>query len=628
MQVNQNKPAKDLQQGGGAMEDAPAKSIFCRLATGLRTALRLMTVEPVVFIDGACYWSMTVFMEVVQMEKICASNLGFSHEVCSNLSAHTEESLQVQKQFSIFAFYNSIFFSVFPLIFVLFMGAWSDKYGRKIPLLITLGCHVLWSGGYLLNTWQTAWPVEIIYFVTFLGSVGGGPQGLLSSAIAYISDVTSVKSRTGRVSNTVSSWYLGGPLGMLVGAVAIQNVGVELALALVFTAYVSIFTYVFFFIKESHGPFAQVKGVEESPIKKEDVTRLRMLSDLFNWRRVLESFKTALRKREGSARVILIALIISNMVRRAARGFYMYSFVGRALHWDATDFSYWSSYRSLVSAVGSLILVPLLTRLISVSDPMLIVIGSLSIIGEYCCYGLIGGIATGFYIWLGPPAGLISNASIIAQKSMATKLVSSSEKGRVSAVMAATQSLMPMVGYAMYAPIYHQTVENFPAAQFFFGAGLATLIMITFLAIQLANVTYESELTDVEKKMPKDGPAEDNTIQMKEKPASGTAEKKEPTIDDKKLTNTSLADQPVLNKTSAGITYISRNFCHQNGLTGSLGRQSLKEGERRQERGVRVNGYPMWQAYENSAMDEEIQRLESVPVSSRDRATSDREKTI
>lgn len=63
------------------MEDAPAKSIFCRLATGLRTALRLMTVEPVVFIDGACYWSMTVFMEVVQMEKICASNLGFSHEV-------------------------------------------------------------------------------------------------------------------------------------------------------------------------------------------------------------------------------------------------------------------------------------------------------------------------------------------------------------------------------------------------------------------------------------------------------------------------------------------------------------------------------------------------------------------
>ncbi|XP_042883336.1 proton-coupled folate transporter-like [Penaeus japonicus] len=631
MQVNQNTPSRDLQQSDGAKEDPPAKNMFGRLAAVFRTALRLMTVEPVVFIDGACYWSMTVFMEVVQMEKICSTNLGFSHEVCSNISAHTEENLQVQKQFSIFAFYNSIFFSVFPLIFVLFMGAWSDKYGRKIPLLITLGCHVLWSGGYLLNTWQTSWPVEIIYFVTFLGSIGGGPQGLLSSAIAYISDVTTVKTRTGRVSNTVSSWYLGGPLGMLVGAVAIQNVGVELALALVFSAYVSIFAYVFFFIKESHGPFAQMEGVEESPIKKEEVTKLRMVSDLFNWRRVLESFKTALRKREGSARIILITLIISNMVRRAARGFYMYSFVRRALHWDATDFSYWSSYRSFVSAVGSLILVPLLTRLISVSDPMLIVIGSLSIIGEYCCYGLIGGMATGFYIWLGPPAGLISNASIIAQKSMATKLVSSTEKGRVSAVMAATQSLMPMVGYAMYAPIYHQTVQNFPAAQFFFGAGLATLIMITFLAIQLANVNYEMQLADVEKKMPKDASANDNTIQMKHKPSSGASDKKDSNSqnDNKKQTSGSFDDQPVLNKTNAGITYIGRNFYHQNGHTGSLGRQSLKEGEReREERAVRVNGYPMWQAYENSATDEEIRQLETVPVPGRDRTASDREKTI
>lgn len=63
------------------MEDASTKGIFYRLTTGLGTALRLMTLEPVVFIDGACYWSMTVFMEVVQMEKICASNFGFSKEV-------------------------------------------------------------------------------------------------------------------------------------------------------------------------------------------------------------------------------------------------------------------------------------------------------------------------------------------------------------------------------------------------------------------------------------------------------------------------------------------------------------------------------------------------------------------
>lgn len=139
------------------------------------------------------------------------------------------------------------------------------------------------------------------------------------------------------------------------------------------------------------------------------------------------------------------------------------------------------------------------------------------------------------------------------------------------------------------------------------------------------------QLADVEKKMPKDASANDNTIQMKHKPSSGASDKKDSNSqnDNKKQTSGSFDDQPVLNKTNAGITYIGRNFYHQNGHTGSLGRQSLKEGEReRQERAVRVNGYPMWQAYENSATDEEIRQLETVPVPDRDRTASDREKTI
>ena len=48
---------------------------------------------------------------------------------------------------------------------------------------------------------------------------------------------------------------------------------------------------------------------------------------------------------------------------------------------------------------------------------------------RYICYGLSGSAASAFLVWLGPAASLISNASIIAQKSMATKLVQPSEKG-------------------------------------------------------------------------------------------------------------------------------------------------------------------------------------------------------
>lgn len=197
---------------------------------------------------------------------------------------------------------------------------------KQIPLLMTLIGHVMYAGGYLLSNWQTSWPVEVIYFVTVLEALGGGNVGLLSTVTSYISDICPEKTRTSRVSTANSLWYLGGPVGTLVGALVIKYGGYNLALLLVLLAYLSAVLYVVFVIKESHGPFAktalQAHGSakqEPSPDSKE-VSKLRMASDFFNWRRVVESFKTAFRQREGNARKFIMAIILSNMLRRVARG--------------------------------------------------------------------------------------------------------------------------------------------------------------------------------------------------------------------------------------------------------------------------------------------------------------------
>ncbi|XP_037795172.1 solute carrier family 46 member 3-like [Penaeus monodon] len=449
-------------------------------------ALKAVSVEPVMLVDGACNQAMLLFIENVQMNKICSHNLGFPDQVCNNLSAHGERNVLVQREFSVFTFYNSIIMSVIPLIFVLFMGAWSDKYGRKIPLLITLTAHVMYAGGYLLSNWQTSWPVEVIYFVTVLEALGGGNVGLLCITISYISDICPEKTRTSRVSTANSLWYLGGPVGTLAGALVIEYSGYNLALLLVLLAYLSAVLYVVFVIKESHGPFARTdlqahkSTKQESNPDSKDVSKLRMAFDFFNWRRVVESFKTALRRREGNTRIVLLAIVFSNMIRRAARGFFMYMFVRRALSWEATNYGYWATYRNLLAATGSLLLVPVLTKSLATTDVLLIILGSASLIGEYICYGLVNGVPQTFLMWLGPPAGIISNASVIAFRSMSTKLVSKEEKGRISAVMAAMNGLMPMVAYAAYTPIYYVTVETFPAAQFFFGASLNFCVVVMF----------------------------------------------------------------------------------------------------------------------------------------------------
>lgn len=485
---------------------------MAQLVAFLSSAIREMTVEPIMLMDGACKEAMLIYSENVQMNKICTVKLGYSAEVCKNLSDYEEHNVAVQRELTVFTFYNSIIMSVLPLIYVLFMGAWSDKYGRKIPIMISLVCRLLHGAGYLLVNWQTSWPVEVLYPVTFLEAIGGGNSGILSSTISYISDITREKDRTSRVSTVNSLWFLGGPMGTLVAAVLIRNGDYNLPLGLVTLSYIAAAIYVVMFISESHGPKAkkelQAKGSlqPQDSITKKKVELRTMIKDFFDWHRVLESFKTAFKKRDGNVRAVLMTVLVSNMVRRVARGFFMYQFVRQMLQWDASEYGYWITYRNLLAALGSLFLVPLLTRTLSFTDTSLVVLGTASLILEYLFYGLTGGVSMAFLMWLGPPAGLVSNTCVIALKAMATKLVKSQEKGRITAVIAALNGLMPMVGYAAYSPIYYHTVDTFPAAQFFFGASLNLVIMVTFIAMGLAQVSDSYDAEDLEKGKAARGP--------------------------------------------------------------------------------------------------------------------------
>ena len=57
---------------------------MAQIITILATALRTMTVEPVMLMDGACKEAMLIYTENVQMNKICSVKLGYSEEVSSD----------------------------------------------------------------------------------------------------------------------------------------------------------------------------------------------------------------------------------------------------------------------------------------------------------------------------------------------------------------------------------------------------------------------------------------------------------------------------------------------------------------------------------------------------------------
>lgn len=311
----------------------------------LVSAAKSVTVEPLMLLDGLAFSNMHVYIENLQMDRVCRVTCGFTEEVCGDLKAQHDASVEVQKSYSVFALYNGIIAAALPLFFILFMGAWSDKYGRKVPLVAVQVGHVLHAAGYLLAALVPSWPAEILLLVTLLDTLGGGAVSFLTVANSYIGDVSPEESRTSRVGLANSIWFLGGPFGTLMGRY-IYGAGGYLALfttSLVLSVMAVI--YVAVFLPESHGPFkkkptkqteeqkaslelrdsvAAVYGIEgrSDAAKRQAEARPSvgtMVKAFFDPRRIMDSFRSTLRRREGNTRALILTLIFTSLLRRMTR---------------------------------------------------------------------------------------------------------------------------------------------------------------------------------------------------------------------------------------------------------------------------------------------------------------------
>lgn len=293
-------------------------------------------------LDGVAFSSMHVYMENLQMERVCRVSAGLGAQVCGALKEHPQASVEVQRRFSVFAFYNGVIAAALPLFFILFMGAWSDKYGRKVPLAAVQLGHCLHAAGYLLVALAPSWPPEVLLLVTLLDTLGGGAVSFLTTANAYVGDVSSEEARTSRVGLANSLWFLGGPIGTLMGTY-IYSYGGYLSLfaaSLALSALAA--TYVIAFLPESHGPFVRRPAAQSPPQKKLEATEseadgrqarpaaaadaaearataAQMARDFFSPRRIVDSFRSTLRRREGNTRALILVLIFTSLLRRVTR---------------------------------------------------------------------------------------------------------------------------------------------------------------------------------------------------------------------------------------------------------------------------------------------------------------------
>ena len=184
----------------------------------MRKGLNTITVEPLLFLYALGFAPVNVYQQPLYFDKIC--NVGaplftngthFNQTVCDGLDSgkFSEEQEFVQKTYTTMNLVTLFLKGVPAVIFALFIGPWSDRFGRKMLMMLPLIGYFLFDIWYLINsiffdTFVTEWlMLEIFQYWP------GGFQCLFLGAYSYVTDSSSEEDRTLRIALCDFFFFIG-----------------------------------------------------------------------------------------------------------------------------------------------------------------------------------------------------------------------------------------------------------------------------------------------------------------------------------------------------------------------------------------------------------------------------------
>lgn len=267
---------------------------------------------------------------------------------------------------------TSIFTNVVPALWSFFLGPWSDKFGRKpifistmtgftLQYLITTAITYL-AASYTINPW---WYLLAILPLMFTG----GYCSIITVLFCYITDITDERNRSTRMIALETALYMGLFLGSLCSSQILNYMNAATVFAICGGMCFLSLLYVIFYIEES----VQVR-IEESQSKVRELFRINHLSDML---------EAACRRRPDFCRCIVWLLILSMsivMFQMEGSSTVFFLFVREKFGWTVHDYSLYDSMSILVQVVATIIGIYGLKKLCGISDPMIAVIASASLV--------------------------------------------------------------------------------------------------------------------------------------------------------------------------------------------------------------------------------------------------------
>ncbi|XP_068237752.1 probable peptidoglycan muropeptide transporter SLC46 isoform X2 [Palaemon carinicauda] len=448
------------------LKDEPDPQTTCQKLVSVFLAI---TVEPAYFLFSIYYGIEGTMLVNLWVDKVCL-NL-YTEDVCRELDSgkYTQQQDIVQSTVNRYKSAYSQWIEYLPaVVMVVVLGAWSDAKDRRLPVVLPLVGFLLKSLGLVAcSYWQSLSPSYILIASVPIG-LTGGTMGLALGINSYLSAVSSVRSRTARLSLPMILLLTGIPTGKAISTLLYSHFG-----------YVTVFAVDaalnFFAI------FYSVCRLQRDPgrVGPKSQAASPKLLELLSLQSMKETLSVVWKKRDPGAKSHIIGhiLIISGLYFDMGNTNFLYLYTRKRFGWDIYQFTVFTVLLGPFSALGTIIAMPILSYGFQLNDCLVGFAGAVSFMLTNI---ILATAPEGWFMYLAVGTFLVSGTSFAASRGALSKLVTPAELGSIFSIVALGETIIPLFNGPFYAYVYNATLELYPGAIFAIAACIFALICSTY----------------------------------------------------------------------------------------------------------------------------------------------------
>ncbi|XP_028128381.1 proton-coupled folate transporter isoform X2 [Diabrotica virgifera virgifera] len=413
------------------------------------------------------------------MYRTCYTLLGYPEADCAQLGNNVNNITKVlepkvQPTVNYINMVQNTINNIFPVFVCMYVGTWSDKFGRKPFLLLTI------SGIILSNISNTI----IVYFKnasTWWFIVSGLPSlisgGFASQFIvisAYLIDVSTEKDRAIRLSAFELIMGASSFVGNMVSARILYATSYEAIFMIAVGLQIFSLIYTIFVIPES------VKAEK----KLKQIPNFKDIWDNINFKQIIqESF----RKREKNINVFLYSFIAVTFISGFAMGEMQVSslYLRAKLSWTLSQINLVGSITSVGMMIGTMLGTFLLYKTFKIKElPLALFAVALAMVSN-----VLRGIATNdIYIYAANAVNIFNGVTMLMWRTVMSYMLKPDEMGKIFALMNILSSLINVLSSLAYPAVYNATLDTNSGIYNFMTCAVNGVVFISILILSTLKI--------------------------------------------------------------------------------------------------------------------------------------------